>query len=155
VPIDTKTVTPNPSQGPSETPTPEPIDTPEPTDTLEPTPVGQTPSPNPTPEPTATPGAGEQHIWGDNNCSQDPPDPVDGLLALRFDAGLSTNTGDCPGMGEVVEVGSASPHPWGDTDCSGDVTPVDSLKLLRFDAGLDVAQATGCPELGATVSIVT
>jgi hypothetical protein len=91
-------------------------------------------------------------IWGDNNCSGEA-DPIDSLLTLRFDAGLSTDTGDCPGMGEVVEVANASPHPWGDIDCGGDVNPVDSLKLLRFDAGLDVAQAAGCPGLGSTVVV--
>jgi hypothetical protein len=80
---------------------------------------------------------------------------VDSLLTLRFDAGLSTNTADCPAMGDVVEVGNASPHPWGDIDCSGEVSPVDSLKLLRFDAGLDVAQEQGCPALGSSVLLST
>ena len=105
----------------------------------------------PTPTPTATP-AGESVVWGDNNCS-DSADPFDSLLTLRFDAGLSTNIGDCPAFGQVVEVANASPHPWGDVDCSGFVNPIVSLKLLRFDAGLGVTQAAGCPLLGATVSV--
>jgi hypothetical protein len=75
------------------------------------------------------------------------------LLTLRHDAGLTTNTGDCPAMAEVVEVAAASPHPWGDVDCSGEVSPVDSLKLLRFDAGLEVAQEDGCPAIGDEVHI--
>lgn len=140
-----------PTATPSATPTPTPSG---PT----PTPCGTactpTPTPSPTPTPTDTP-AGEEVVWGDNNCSNDPPDPVDSLLTLRFDAGLPANTGDCPEMGDIVEVGSASPHPWGDVDCSGDPPdPVDSLKLLRFDAGLTVTQPTNCPEIGDTVLIV-
>lgn len=79
---------------------------------------------------------------------------MDSLLTLRFDAGLSANTGDCPNLGEVVEVLNASPHIWGDVDCGGEVTPVDSLKLLRFDAGLPVAQEQGCPGMGTSVMIV-
>ncbi len=91
--------------------------------------------------------------WGDANCSGSAG-PVDSLLTLRYDAGLSANTGDCPDFGQVVEVQSASPHPWGDVDCGGDVTPVDSLKLLRFDAGLSVSQADGCPLIGSDVIVV-
>jgi hypothetical protein len=94
-----------------------------------------------------------QFIWGDWNCSVAPPDPVDSLLTLRFDAGLSTNTSPCPDFGEVVDVALASPHTWGDADCMGGVNPVDSLKVLRFDAGLDVSQAEGCPPLGETIVI--
>ncbi|MEX1193993.1 MAG: chromosome condensation regulator RCC1 [Dehalococcoidia bacterium] len=96
--------------------------------------------------------AGDSRTWGDHNCSGDA-DPVDSLLTLRFDAGLSTNTGDCPGMGVVVDVASASPHPWGDIDCAGDVNPVDSLKLLRYDGGLNVAQEPDCPAVGTAVTI--
>ena len=101
---------------------------------------------------TASPSP-ETRIWGDDNCSGEA-DPVDSLVTLRHDAGLSTDTGECPNMGQVVEVANASPHPWGDVDCSGGVDPVDSLKLLRFDAGLEVAQEGGCPELGAEVLVV-
>ena len=93
-----------------------------------------------------------QAAWGDNNCA-DGPNPVDGLLALRFDAGLETNTGTCPEMGEEVDVASASTHLWGDVDCNGTVDPVDGLKLLRYDAGLDVQQEEGCLEIGEEVSI--
>ena len=42
---------------------------------------------------------------------------------------------------------------WGDSDCGGAVNPVDSLKTLRFDAGLSVAQAAGCPLIGANVMV--
>ncbi|MEX1195416.1 MAG: hypothetical protein WD904_09095 [Dehalococcoidia bacterium] len=104
-----------------------------------------------TPVPTEPPG--EERTWGDNNCSGDTPNPVDGLFALRFDGGLPTNTGDCPDMGDIVEVAGASPHPWGDVDCGGAVNPVDSLKLLRFDGGLSVTQPTGCPAIGDTVIV--
>jgi hypothetical protein len=96
--------------------------------------------------------SGEEIIWGDNNCSGGA-DPIDGLLALRHDAGLSVNTGDCPALGEVVEVVSASPHAWGDVDCDDAVTPIDSLKLLRHDAGLSTSQEEDCPTIGATVLV--
>ena len=109
---------------------------------------------------TVTDGSGNtsefsatQVVWGDANCSGSA-DSTDSLLTLRFDAGLGTNTGDCPDFGQVVNVAFASPHPWGDVDCDGDITPVDSLKLLRYDAGLSVAQEVGCPPIGVKVAVV-
>jgi hypothetical protein len=43
------------------------------------------------------------HLWGDIDCSGDPPDPVDSLKILRFDAGLSVaQGGGCPLMGAEV-----------------------------------------------------
>ena len=117
-----------------------------------PPPPSPTATPSPAPTATDTP-IGDERTWGDHNCSGSA-DPVDSLLTLRYDAGLSTNTSDCPDFGQVVEVALASPHPWGDVDCGGDVTPVDSLKLLRFDAGLTVSQAQGCPLIGAEVLLV-
>ncbi len=99
--------------------------------------VPDTPTPTPTPVPTAA-------VWSDGNCSGGA-NPVDSLLTLRFDAGLSANTGDCPEMGQVVEVANASPHLWGDVDCSGEINPIDSLKILRVDAGLGVTPVAGCP----------
>ena len=78
---------------------------------------------------------------------------MDGLFALRFDAGLETNTGDCPEMGEEVDVQGFSLLAWGDVDCNGTVDPVDGLKLLRFDAGLSVDQEEGCPEIGDEVTV--
>ena len=93
-------------------------------------------------------------MWGDNNCV-DGPNPVDALLALRFDAGLPAETGDCPEMGEEVDIISASLHLWGDIDCSGAVDPVDGLKLLRFDAGLSIAKPEDCPDAGDEVAIVS
>ena len=113
---------------------------------MSPPPTGQTPSPVPT-LPT-----GQTVFWGDHNCSGSA-NPVDSLLTLRFDAGLGTNTNDCPDFGQVVDVAFASPHPWGDVDCSGNVTPVDALKLLRFDAGLGASQADDCPAIGSQVLV--
>lgn len=129
--------------------------TPSPSVTATPTPGSGTPTVTPTltSTPTGTPPAGQSVIWGDDNCSGEP-DPVDSLLTLRHDAGLSTNTGDCPDFGQVVDVQDASLHAWGDVDCGGEITPVDSLKLLRYDAGLSVTKAAGCPEIGAGVNIV-
>jgi hypothetical protein len=95
--------------------------------------------------------------WGNANCSgpdhTDPPDPVDSLLTLREDAGLSVNTGDCPPLGTTVDVATFSLHILGDVDCSGALNPVDSLKILRFDAGLSVSQEPDCPQIGAPVQI--
>ena len=90
--------------------------------------------------------------WADNNC-KDGVNPVDSLFVLRGDAGLPTDTGVCPGMGQAIEVLNASPHIWGDVDCTGDMSPVDSLKVLRFDAGLSVTQNVGCPLIGTEVTL--
>ncbi len=92
-------------------------------------------------------------LWGDNNC-KDGVTPVDLLFVLRGDAGLPTNTGECPPMGANIEVLNASPHIWGDVDCSGGMSPVDSLKLLRYDAGLSTPWLIGCPEIGDEVIVV-
>jgi Right handed beta helix region len=122
------------------TPTPSPTSTPTPTATL-------TPTPTTTPTPTDL-------VWGDHNCSGGA-DPIDGLLTLRHDAGLGADTGDCPDMGEEVDVVGFSLHPWGDVDCNGTINPVDALKLLRYDAGLEVQQEAGCPEIGDEVPVVS
>ena len=92
--------------------------------------------------------AGTPGAWGDHNCSG-AVDAVDGLLNLRFDAGLSANTGACPVFGESLPAGGPS-LTWGDVDCDGAIGPVDALKLLRHDAGLSVQQEEGCPEIGAS-----
>jgi hypothetical protein len=106
--------------------------------------LGQDPTPEPTPTPPASSG-----VWGDADCTQAPPDPIDSLLTLRHDAGLSASTGTCPPLGTQLQI--AYVYIWGDVDCSGSVDPVDSLKLLRFDAGLDVAQGPGCPAMSANI----
>ena len=36
-----------------------------------------------------------QAAWGDANC-RDGPNPIDGLLTLRHDAGQGTETNECP-----------------------------------------------------------
>ena len=165
------TPSPAPTPAPTASPTATATSSPEPTATLTSTPTSTT-SPTPTatatstppatvtatatPTETATPTAtpvGETRVWGDNNCA-DGANPVDGLLALRHDAGLSTNTGDCPEMGEEVDVTGASLHPWGDVDCNGTVDPVDGLKLLRHDAGLSVQQEAECPDIGEEVTVI-
>ncbi len=96
---------------------------------------------------------GQARTWADNNCSG-AVDPIDSLLTLRFDAGLTADAGDCPPLGQVIDVQGASPHPWGDVDCSGLITPVDALKLLRFDAGLSVTQAVDCPKMGSVIILL-
>jgi hypothetical protein len=159
---------PTPSPTPVNTPAPTPTPTATPTATAaasatatptgSPLPGTPTPTQTPTPFPTGTTptatGAGQQVAWGDHNCSGSA-DPVDGLLNLRHDAGLGTETGDCPDLGTEVDVVGASLHPWGDVDCNGTVDPVDALKLLRYDAGLEVAQEEGCPEIGEEVAVVS
>jgi hypothetical protein len=90
-------------------------------------------------------------IWGDHNCSGSA-DPVDALLNLRDDAGLPSETNECPEMGATVGV-DGTDRTWGDFDCSGTADPVDGLKVLRFDAGLDVARPDGCPDPGETVTV--
>jgi hypothetical protein len=115
-----------------------------------------TPTPVPTDTPTPTQPAGQTVVWGNHNCSGDPlgpPDPVDALLNLRHDAGLSTNTGDCPAMGSQQALVASNGLIWGDVDCDGTAGPVDSLKVLRFDAGLSVSQGDPCPEMGAEITI--
>ena len=103
--------------------------------------VGPTPTPAPTPANTGK--------WGDVDCSQAAPDPVDSLLTLRHDAGLSADTAGCPAVGTAFVM--VDTFIWGDVDCSGDVNPVDSLKILRFDSGLGIGQVPGCPALGSTI----
>ncbi len=76
------------------------------------------------------------------------------MLALRFDAGLSANTNECPDMGSDIDVLFASPHMWGNVDCKDGVSPVDALKILRFDAGLSVSQEAGCPAMGSEVTLI-
>ncbi|HUF52445.1 MAG TPA: hypothetical protein VMR52_01570 [Dehalococcoidia bacterium] len=121
-----------------------PISTPVPTPTPSPT------TPISTPTPTST-GEGQQVAWGDNNCSG-AADPVDALLTLRNDAGLSTNTGSCPAFGTPIALIASAQMTWGDIDCSGAADPVDALKILRFDAGLSAATGS-CPALGTQVTI--
>jgi hypothetical protein len=148
-------VTPSPTP-PGQTPTLTPSPTPTSATTVTPT-VTRTTTPTPTPTgatetPSATPtGVGGVAEWGDNNCSG-AVDPVDGLLALRFDAGLPTNTGACLAIGDDVEVGGET-YAWGDVDCSGTVGPVDGLKVLRYDAGLSIQQEENCPQPGQAVQL--
>ena len=85
------------------------------------------------------------------NCSGDV-NPVDGLVTMWWDAGLSVMQPDgCPGPGESVSVADAVA--WGDTDCSGELTPVDALKIQRHDAGFSVVQPAGCPQPGEPVTV--
>ncbi|HUF54112.1 MAG TPA: choice-of-anchor Q domain-containing protein [Dehalococcoidia bacterium] len=146
-------------------PTPTPSATPEPTDTPTPTAfVTTTPTLSPTSTPTSSgPTPVERElVWADVNCS-DVADPVDALITLRFDAGLSVNIGDCPPMGTAIEVlgsgvaglgeGDGDPQTWGDADCDESIGPVDALKLLRYDAALSVSQQQGCPPIGSEVTI--
>ncbi len=147
VPTLTASPTATPTAGPTGTATPTPTPTPQATDAVTP---GASTTSTPEPTPTSIPTGSSGLIWGDHNCSGSA-DPVDSLLTLRYDAGLSTNTGDCPNFGEPVSALVAAVFTWGDVDCGGDVTPVDSLKLLRSDAGLSVSQNAGCPTIGAPI----
>lgn len=113
-------------------------------------PVGSvTPTPSPTPPPSG------QQTWGDVNCSGGP-NPVDSLLILRDDAGISSASaqGDCPLLGTQLQVNGVSRF-WGDLDCSGGPGgPIDSLKTLRYDAGLSVSKVDpSCPNAGSAVNL--
>jgi CSLREA domain-containing protein len=130
------------------TPTPTPAPTLAPTATPTPSPT-LTPTPPPSPVPTPGPGL----IWGDHDCSGFA-DPIDSLLTLRHDAGLGTDTGDCPDFGAAVPA-SGPALTWGDVDCNGTIDPIDALKLLRHDAGLSVQQEEGCPNIGDGVVVLT
>ncbi|HUF53676.1 MAG TPA: hypothetical protein VMR52_07880 [Dehalococcoidia bacterium] len=140
VPTSTSSAAPSPTAGPA-------TGTPAPTSPLTSTPTSSATAPA---TPTASPVPGAELTWGDANCSGSA-DPVDSLLTLRHDAGLSVSTGACPLLGQQLNV--AAVHTWGDIDCTGDVGVVDALKLLRFDAGMEVAATAGCPQLGQEIVI--
>ncbi len=117
-------------------------------------PIGSGGTPTPTPVPTTPPPSGV--TWGDVNCSGGGPNPVDSLLILRDDAGISSLTvqGVCPLLGTQLPVNGALRF-WGDLDCSGSPPdPVDALKTLRHDAGLSVPKADPtCPNAGSPVNL--
>lgn len=104
---------------------------------------------------TPTPPPSGQQTWGDVNCSGGP-NPVDSLLILRNDAGISSASaqGACPQLGAQVPVNGILRF-WGDLDCSGGPPdPIDSLKTLRYDAGLSVSKADpACPNAGSPVNL--
>jgi len=149
-----------------------------------------TPAPSPTaapsatpttaPTPTATAAPGLDVPFGDVDCSGqvDPSssgsgtagiagvNPIDSLKILRGDAGLSSNTGNCPDLAAIVNIQAAATSgarlgiqgdgldlPWGDVDCGGTMNPIDSLKILRFDAGLGVSQDEVCFDIGSLVTV--
>jgi hypothetical protein len=149
--------TPTSTPGPTDTATPEPSSTATPPPTGTPAPTqsgGQSPPPaetdTPTPEPTPE---GVERVWGDINCSG-ASDPIDSLLILRYDAGLSVNTpAGCP-LPDATVVASASAVEWADVDCGGSANPIDALKLLRADSGLPVNQPLDCPDIGETIFVV-
>lgn len=162
----TKSPSPTPSPTASPTPTPTPTaqpgtQTPAPTSTQTATPTPSvTDSPTPVGDPTPTPIVREVK-WADANCTE-TVDPVDSLLTLRHDAGLSVDTNDCPPMGKFINVLQVLPagleEPitafWGNVDCNvAGINPVDSLMILRFDAHLSVTQTEPCPPMGAGVEI--
>jgi len=117
-----------------------------------------TPTPSPSPTPSPTPIVRDL-VWGDDQCDDDA-NPIDSLITLRWDAGLSVQLNGCPPMNQNIVLNSISPagglddpQIWGNVDCDASITPVDSLKILRYDAGLSVAQAAGCPLIGDGVNI--
>jgi hypothetical protein len=124
----TSTATPTPTATATQTVTP--------TSTTTASPMTVTPTP-----------AGEEIAWGDNNCSG-AVDTEDALLVLAYAAELETDTGDCPEMGEQVDVANASTHTWGNVDCSGAINATDALKLFKFTAGISGSQSGSCPDIG-------
>jgi hypothetical protein len=165
-PSPTSTPTPSPTVTPTlggETGSATPTETATPTATVTaaPTSPGQSatatqpPSGSPTPTPII-----RDVVWGDDQCDEEA-NPVDSLFTLRFDAGLATDTGECPPMDqeitvlEILPAGIEGPVDgnWGNVDCDAETNPVDSLKILRYDAGFDSDQEEPCPEIGAGVKI--
>ncbi len=98
------------------------------------------------PEPAEA--GGQPHYWGDVQCDGDI-DPVDALMILRWDAGLSvTQSSPCPTFGNNV----IAEWPWplyltveafADVNCSGSINSTDALAIQRADAGLPYAE--WCP----------
>ncbi|MCH8052081.1 MAG: hypothetical protein IIC86_08700 [Chloroflexi bacterium] len=102
-------------------------------------------------------GASPVEVKGDLNCDASV-NPVDSLLLLRHDAGLSVNLpAGCDAIGSVgvAARGSSAVNSKGDMNCDGSVNPVDSLLLLRHDAGLNVNLPGGCDAIGSNVSSPT
>jgi hypothetical protein len=95
--------------------------------------------------------------WGNDKCSgTGAVSEEDILLALRFEAGLSSGTraaGICPPMQGFVQIAGFSALHWGDLDCSGDINMLDLLKLMLFQVGLGSQAAPGCPQIGQVVTI--
>ncbi len=118
--------------------------------------------PTPSPTPAGPTPIVRDLVWGDNQCD-DEANPIDSLITLRSDAGLSVKLNGCPPMDQDIEVlsitpaglgeGDGDPQNWGNVDCDASITPVDSLKILRYDAGLTVPQEQGCPPIGDGVQI--
>ena len=93
-------------------------------------------------------------LWGDVHCDG-AVDSVDSLGDLRHLSHLPPlpHAGDCPEIGQTVEVTGFSPHAWGDVDCDTDVNSIDALRILRFVAHLSLTPIAGCPDVGAEVRI--
>ncbi len=131
-------------------PTPVPTDTPTPSPTTSPTPTnGPTPSPTPSATTTLAP---VQLIWADANCL-DGINPVDSLIVLRADAGLSVTLGSpCAPLGDFGLFDGVS-RMWGDFDCDLSLNPIDSLKILQYDSGFEPIQTGDCPAFGDLVTL--
>ena len=102
-------------------------------------------------------GASSGDIKGDMNCDQSV-NPIDSLLILRHDAGLSVNLPPgCDAIGSAggAALSSSAVNPKGDMNCNGFVNPVDSLLLLRHDAGLNVNLPPDCDVIGSTAATAT
>lgn len=131
-------------------PTPVPTDTPTPSPTTSATPTNG-PTPSPTPSATAT-LAPVQLIWADANCLNGI-NPVDSLIVLRADAGLSVTLGSpCAPLGDFGLFDGTS-RMWGDFDCDLSLSPIDSLKILQYDSGFQPIQTGDCPAFGSLVTL--
>lgn len=141
-----------PGDPPTATPLTTGSPTPVPTDTPTPSPTATTgPSASPTPSATAT-AAPVQLIWADANCLNGIS-PVDSLIVLRADAGLSVLQGSpCAPLGDVGLFDGIS-RTWGDFDCDLSMSPIDSLKILQYDSGFQPIQTGDCPAFGDLVTL--
>jgi Tol biopolymer transport system component len=121
-------------------------------------PATPTPSASPTPVPTDTPPAGENRLWGDNDCN--------GSISSRDNQALLRNvlsqtalsqTEPCPDIGSSVGItvpAGGQQLIWGDLDCNGSIGARDNQALLRnVLAQAALGQTEPCPDIGTAVLV--
>lgn len=90
--------------------------------------------------------------WGDLNCSF-LPDMLDAILVVAHGAGLETDSGHCPDLGDTVDVAGSSPHPWGDVNCDDAVNGTDAIAILSYYSGGADVPTGSCPDVGDTATV--
>ena len=95
-----------------------------------------------------------QLLWADVDC-YGTVTGIDALIVLRTVAGVNVRTQDtrCLDPDALLQVQDGPQVHWADIDCNGGISSVDALRILRYVAGYHIALVTGCPEVGAPVSV--